>query len=92
MQAHDVLDNPSRATAVRVGRGRRLLFLAAAIATIVSTAVAGAEAAKPPAGPPDFGPNVQKVLNGSVTARVGMLGTAKSWKLKLFPDYTVVVK
>ncbi len=40
----------------------------------------------------DFGPNVQKVLNGSVTARVGMLGTAKSWKLKLFPDYTVVVK
>ena len=40
----------------------------------------------------DFGPNVQKVLNGSVTARVGMLGTAKSWKLKLFPDDTDEVK
>ena len=40
----------------------------------------------------DFGPNVQKILNGPVSAKVGMLGTAKAWKLKLFPDYTVVVK
>lgn len=40
----------------------------------------------------DFGPNFQKVLSGQLSAKVAMLGTAKSWKLKLFPDYTVVVK
>lgn len=40
----------------------------------------------------DFGPNFQKVLNGQLSPKAAMLGTAKSWKLKLFPDYTVVVK
>ena len=40
----------------------------------------------------DWGPNVQKILNGQVTAKVGMVGTAKAWKLKLFPDYTIVLR
>lgn len=37
----------------------------------------------------DFGPNVQKILNGQVTAAVGLNDVAKAWKLKLFPDYTI---
>ena len=40
----------------------------------------------------DFGPNFQKVLNGQLSAKAGMLATANAWKTKLFPDYTIVVK
>ncbi len=59
---HDSLESPLPAARPRRGNGRfgrRLLIFAAAIAAIVSTVAAGAEAAKPPAGPPDFGPNVK---------------------------------
>jgi hypothetical protein len=38
--------------------GRRLLILAAAVASLLVLGVGAAAAAKPPAGPPDFGPNV----------------------------------
>jgi hypothetical protein len=38
--------------------GRRLLILAAAVASLLVLGVGAAAAAKPPAGPPDLGPNV----------------------------------
>jgi hypothetical protein len=38
--------------------GRRLLILAAAVASVVVLGVGAAAAAKPPVGQPDFGPNV----------------------------------
>lgn len=37
----------------------------------------------------DFGPNVQKILNGQATAKAGLSTVASAWKLKLFPDYTI---
>ena len=38
--------------------GRRLLILAAAVASVLVLGIGTAAAANPPAGPPDFGPNV----------------------------------
>jgi arabinogalactan oligomer/maltooligosaccharide transport system substrate-binding protein len=38
----------------------------------------------------DFGPNVQKALNGTVSAQEALDAVATSWKQKLFPSYTIV--
>ncbi len=40
----------------------------------------------------DFGPNVQKILKNQVTVAKGLMDTAQSWKQKLWPTYTIVVK
>jgi arabinogalactan oligomer/maltooligosaccharide transport system substrate-binding protein len=38
----------------------------------------------------DFGPNVQKILNGKASPAAGMLAVARAWKAKLFKNYTIV--
>jgi arabinogalactan oligomer/maltooligosaccharide transport system substrate-binding protein len=38
----------------------------------------------------DFGPNVQKILNGQVSVSKGLNDVANAWKSKLWPDYTIV--
>jgi arabinogalactan oligomer/maltooligosaccharide transport system substrate-binding protein len=38
----------------------------------------------------DFGPNVQKALNGQLSAQEALDAVATSWKQKLFPQYTIV--
>jgi arabinogalactan oligomer / maltooligosaccharide transport system substrate-binding protein len=40
----------------------------------------------------DFGPNVQKILKNQVSVAKGLADTAKSWKQKLWPTYTIVLK
>jgi arabinogalactan oligomer/maltooligosaccharide transport system substrate-binding protein len=40
----------------------------------------------------DFGPNVQKILKNQVSVAKGLSDTAKSWKQKLWPTYTIVLK
>lgn len=40
----------------------------------------------------DFGPNVQKILKNQVTVAKGLADTAKAWKQKLWPTYTIVLK
>src|SRR5262245_23197765 len=47
-----------RASSAARSVGRRLVLLAAAVASVPILGIGTAAAAKPPAGPPDFGPNV----------------------------------
>jgi len=38
----------------------------------------------------DFGPNMQKALNGSSSAQAALDATAKAWQSKLFPGFKIV--